>query len=78
MLDTVPPGLFVYCDEDKEFYLVIGADAELTTVINFSRSFKRYSVIDYTTNYYRWFFQIAAEFFRKLCKDSQDYDTIFL
>ena len=24
------------------------------------------------------FFQIAAEFFRKLCKDSQDYDTIFL
>ncbi len=56
MLDTIPPGLFVYCDEDEEFYLVVGTVAGLTTVINFSRSFKRYSVTDYGTNYYRWFF----------------------
>ena len=56
MLDTIPPGLFVYCDENQEFYFVIGTDVELTTVINFNRSFKRYSVTDYRTNYYRWFF----------------------
>lgn len=56
MLDIIPPGLFVYCVEDKEFYLVIGTDVELTTVINFNRSIKRYSVTDYRTNYYRWFF----------------------
>ena len=56
MLDTIPPGLFVYCDRDKEFYLVIGTGVEMTTIINFNRSFKRYSVIDYRTNYYRWFF----------------------
>ena len=58
MLDTIPPGMFMYCDKDRDFYLVLGTIAELTTVINFSRSFKRYSVTDYRTNYYRWFFSI--------------------
>lgn len=56
MLDTIPPGMFVYCDKDQEFYLVIGTIAELTTVINFSIFFNRYTLIDYRTNYYRWFF----------------------